>query len=876
MSRSHVPATMNRKMGLIVATVVAGTTASRVGAQCYTLGGPSAWYVAASAADGLATGDVDGNGAADIIIAGGGGVAIWLGVGDGTFLPGPPPQTGGTGRVVVADLDDNGAVDLVVTRPVMGDMAVLVGAGDGTFGPPFSLATSPATDLRVVDVDDDGNLDIMGATVPDGVVVFLGRGDGTFQAGNVSGVGRWGGLAVAAGQFDAGALDVVVASTEFAAYVMLGDGTGHFTLRTYIDLPDFGSSVATADLDDDGNGDVAIGTDVGVVVALGNGNGTFQNEVLYAAAGSRHIGIADLNGDRIDDIVGAGPDGDVSVLLGVGDGTFATPLSVAFGSQLSSIAIDDLDNNGSRDLVAADIVLEAAGVALSTGPGIAPPTLPDGYVGSAYSVTLVASGGAGPATFSLAAGALPSGLALSPFGSISGVPAAIGDYAFTVGTDDGQGCGTSRDYTMLITSTGCGTVSIVPDHLPRAHQWASYASALTAAGDAGPFEFAIEVGALPAGLVLSTAGLVSGIPVQAGRFELRISATSSNACFGVADIVIFVEAVPLREGRYLVGQGPGLGNANRVRLFDLAGTASTVDFLAYAAGSYGTRVASGEILGDGHGQILTGPGPGPVLGPHLRSFRFDGTAIAKVSFFAYGTLKFGVNPGSSDVDGDYVDEILTGAGPGPPFGAHVRGWNYDGVVLQPIGGLSYFAYATPKYGVNVAGSGLLATTTEQILTAPGPGPVFGDVVRGWAWNGATVTPVPGTTFSPFGMNYGAVVASGDVDGDGFEEVLTAPGPGPMNPSLLRGFNFDGVSISAISGLQATPYPSSYGTRLASADFDVDGMPDVGAGPGPDPAAVAAVIGWRFESGALMQLPGTPFSAFPGQYGVDVAGGPLAP
>ncbi len=51
---------------------------------------------------------------------------------------------------------------------------------------------------------------------------------------------------------------------------------------------------------------------------------------------------------------------------------------------------------------------------------------------------------------------------------------------------------------------------------------------------------------------------------------------------------------------------------------------------------------------------MAGPGPGAVFGPHVRAFNYDGqalAAIAKVSFFAYATLKYGANVGENAVHG---------------------------------------------------------------------------------------------------------------------------------------------------------------------------------------------------------------------------------
>ena len=80
------------------------------------------------------------------------------------------------------------------------------------------------------------------------------------------------------------------------------------------------------------------------------------------------------------------------------------------------------------------------------------------------------------------------------------------------------------------------------------------------------------------------------------------------------------------------------------------------------------------------GEILTGPGPSGAYGPHVRAFHYEaGTVspLAKVSFFAYGTLRFGVGVSGAALDADAYDEIVSGAGPGAVFGPHIRAFDYD-------------------------------------------------------------------------------------------------------------------------------------------------------------------------------------------------------
>jgi len=65
----------------------------------------------------------------------------------------------------------------------------------------------------------------------------------------------------------------------------------------------------------------------------------------------------------------------------------------------------------------------------------------------------------------------------------------------------------------------------------------------------------------------------------------------------------------------------------------------------------------------------------------VRAFTSSGWPIAKVSFYAYGTLRYGVRPAGGGIDGDSFDEFLTAPGEGVIFGPHIRAFNYDGTSL---------------------------------------------------------------------------------------------------------------------------------------------------------------------------------------------------
>jgi len=246
--------------------------------------------------------------------------------------------------------------------------------------------------------------------------------------------------------------------------------------------------------------------------------------------------------------------------------------------------------------------------------------------------------------------------------------------------------------------------------------------------------------------------------------------------------------------------------------------------------------------------------------------------MPKVSFYAYGTLRYGVNVSGGGMDADAFGEILTGAGPGEVFGPHVRGFDYDGAAIAPIAGINFFAYKTLKYGVNTASGDLDHDGYTEILTGRGAGAIFGPHVRGFNYDGGPLSGISRINFNAFSRgSHGAVVAGGDVDADGFAEIAVSPGPGPWNSSRFLGYNYDGQQVTRLTGFDVTPYGTPYGGRVFVKDMDSDGRADLITGPGPDAAAPALVLRFAYDGQALTKRPGS-FTAFLSTYGVNVAAG----
>ena len=340
----------------------------------------------------VAIADVDGDAAADLVLAGGNtrSTAVLLGAGDGTF----PTRLGlpagnGTRAVAVGELDGDALPDILALNRFGEDVTVLLGRGalppvSFSFGAPALVPSvgSPAS-VAAADVDLDGATDLL---VPDAqtnqVGVLLGLGDGAFESAASLQVGS-SPVAIATGDLnDDGRVDFITINTESpsgsnTASVRLGRGDGSFESVPEFFVARDSQSLAIGDGTNDAIPDLVTaqllprGGTLGFFP--GNGDGTFQPETFGGQSplsGVAAVALADLNGDSHADLIVALASR-VQVRLGNGDGTFTISgqTTKSVGDAPRAMALADLDRDGVLDIALANDLGDSVSVLISDGTG---------------------------------------------------------------------------------------------------------------------------------------------------------------------------------------------------------------------------------------------------------------------------------------------------------------------------------------------------------------------------------------------------------------------------------------------------------------------------------------------------------------------------
>lgn len=286
---------------------------------------------------------------------------------------------------------------LAALHPVAISFAQAVSFGSATNYPVAAGGWNPHS-VAVGDVNGDGKLDLAVAdnngNTPGVVSIFLGKGDGSFEAAT-NFPAQTGPISVALGKLNSdNILDLAVVNlTSWSVSILFGNGDGSFTAAVNYNVGAFPISVAIGDLNGDGKADLAVANQGSgnVSILINNGTGSFSAAPnLPVGTNPRSVALGDLNGDGLLDIAVANTTShDVSILLQTSPGLFSDATNFAAASGPFAVAIGDLNADNKPDLAIVNDNDTNANVAILLNMGAGAFGAPT-YFGSAILPSAVA------------------------------------------------------------------------------------------------------------------------------------------------------------------------------------------------------------------------------------------------------------------------------------------------------------------------------------------------------------------------------------------------------------------------------------------------------------------------------------------------------
>jgi len=523
------------------------------------------------------------------------------------------------------------------------------------------------------------------------------------------------------------------------------DGAGAQQFSLFAGAGTCGTQISAADVNGDGTDDLVAGNDTCGSPNIQVFDGKTRKRIAFFGAYSDpngkdgvRVGAGDVTGDSKAEIVTGNAPGElptVRVFAGVPSGFFPAPLRTfqAFDDNARSgvqVAVADVNGDGKDDIVAGAETPDDAQVKVFDGP-----------TGTLLK-TIHAFGLVSPGTLSVAAGDLDG----------DGKAEILASAQIT---------SWGQQQVVAYSADGTQVASFLGPF------WSRQSIAVGDVDGTGKAQVVVTPGP---GYVADVA-VVDPTSGAVREFDAYDYSFTGGVRVAVGDLG--------GDGysEWVAGQGPG--GTSELGVYDGSG-AELLQLHPFGKVWNGLYVAVGDVNGDRKADIVAGADA--FEEPRIEVY--DGHGIELSSFLAFDSaFTLGVRVAVGDVDGDGTAEIVAGAGPGgPPL---VRVFALDGTRKA-----SFYAF-DPLFsgGVYVAAADVDGDGTAEIVTGAGQG--GGPEVRVFDANGKQLS-----SFNAYESSFtgGVHVAAGDVDGDGYAEIVTGPGTG--RPADVSTFRSDGTMIDS--------------------------------------------------------------------------------